>query len=72
MYMKKKEDDLIRNREIKAKRLIVDDVEALPRTEILIPSPAGYSLKCVFMEPHDSKKWVIICHGMTENKVNSY
>ena len=23
------------------------------------------------MEPYDTKKWVIICHGVTENKVNS-
>ncbi len=72
MYMKTKEDDFIRKREIEAKRLIVDDATALPRTEILLPSPAGYSLKCVFMEPHDTKKWVIICHGVTENRVNSF
>ncbi len=71
MYMKKKEDDFIRQREMKAKRLIVNDVEALPKTELLIPSPSGYSLKCVCMEPHDTKKWVIICHGVTENKINS-
>lgn len=71
MYMKKKEDDFIRNREIKAKRLIVEEVEALPKTEILVPSSEGYTLKCVFMEPHNTKKWVIICHGVTENKINS-
>lgn len=71
MYMKKKEDDVIRTREMEAKRLNIAKVESLPQTELLIPSPAGYSLKCVLIEPHETKKWVIICHGVTENKINS-
>lgn len=71
MYMKKKDEAFVRNREIKAKRVIVEELETLPRTEILIPSPGGYSLKCIFFEPYNTKKWVIICHGVTENKINS-
>ncbi|MFJ8245375.1 alpha/beta hydrolase [Peribacillus asahii] len=72
MFMKKKEDAFIQNREIEAKRFSVKEFEALPRTELLIPSPEGYSLKCVLIEPHNTKKWIIICHGVTENKINSF
>jgi uncharacterized protein len=71
LYMKKKEDEFIRNREITAKRLIVSEFNELPKEEIWVASPSGYELKCVFVEPHDTKKWVIICHGVTENKFNS-
>lgn len=71
MYMKKKEADFIQNREITAKRLIREDFDNLPKTEIWVSSPSGYSLKCLFIEPHDTNKWVVISHGVTENKVNS-
>ncbi|PEJ31089.1 hypothetical protein CN689_17505 [Peribacillus butanolivorans] len=71
MYMKKKEDDFIQNREIMAKRLIKEDFDTLPKTEIWVPSPSGYSLKCLFIEPFETNKWIIISHGVTENKFNS-
>lgn len=72
MFIKKKEDAFIQNREIEAKRFSIKEFEALPRTELLIPSPEGYSLKCVLIEPHDTKNWIVICHGVTENKINSF
>ncbi|MFJ8264886.1 alpha/beta hydrolase [Peribacillus asahii] len=72
MFMKKKEDAFIQNREIEAKRFSIKEFEALPRTELLVPSPEGYSLKCVLIEPYGTKKWIIICHGVTENKINSF
>ncbi|MFJ7746071.1 alpha/beta hydrolase [Peribacillus sp. NPDC097295] len=71
MYMKKKEDDFIQNREILAKRLIQADFDNLPKTEVWVPSPSGYPLKCLFIEPHQTNKWIIVTHGVTENKMNS-
>ncbi|WP_409301517.1 alpha/beta hydrolase [Peribacillus sp. SCS-155] len=71
MYMRKKKDDFIRNREISAKRLVEDDYDALPKAEHWVNSPSGYKLKCLFVEPNKSNKWIIICHGVTENKINS-
>lgn len=71
MYMKKKEDDFIKNREITAKRLDLAAFTRLPQTEHLIFSPAGYMVKAIFVEPYQHNKWVIICHGVTENKTNS-
>ena len=71
MYMKKKEDNSIKDREVLAKRFIQEDFDTLPKSEIWVPSPSGYSLKCMFIEPHPTNKWIIIAHGVTENKTNS-
>jgi uncharacterized protein len=71
MYMKKKEEDFIQNREITAKRLDMKRFAELPKSEITITSPSGYGLKCLFIEPNKTDKWIIISHGVTENKINS-
>ena len=72
MFMRKKEDTLIREREIQAGRLKIEDFQALPKTEVNVSSPFGYNLHCLFISPHPSnRKWMIFCHGITENKYNS-
>ncbi|PZX07762.1 hypothetical protein C7437_101884 [Psychrobacillus insolitus] len=71
MYMKKKEDDFILNREITSKRLDEVWYGGVNKTEKWIESKNGYSLKAVFVEPLKTKNYVIICHGVTENKINS-
>ena len=69
--MKKKEDDFILNREITSKRLDEVWYKEVNKTEKWIESKNGYSLKAVFVEPLKTKNYVIICHGVTENKINS-
>lgn len=71
MFIKKKEDNLIFNREKEAKRLNPVQFHKLPKREILIDSPFGYLLKAIVVEPHHTNRYVIISHGVTENKVNS-
>ena len=71
MFMKRKKDSFIKEREIKANRLIVEDFEALPKMSVSVQSPFGYSLDCLFVHPHSTNKWIIFCHGITENKYNS-
>ena len=71
MYMKKKEDDFIFNREITSKRLDEAWFQAVNKTEKWVESINGYSLKAIFIEPLETKNYVIICHGVTENKINS-
>ncbi|KIL44275.1 alpha/beta hydrolase [Jeotgalibacillus soli] len=71
MYMVKKEDALILEREINAKRLVPDRYDQLPKEEVWIHSPSGYQIKAVFIHPYPTKKYVIFCHGVTENKINS-
>ena len=71
MYIRKKDDDFILHRELAAGRLKPAKLFNLPRREVLIPSPFGYHLKAVLFEPHNTKKYMIFCHGVTENKINS-
>ncbi|MDF1507512.1 alpha/beta hydrolase [Robertmurraya sp. DFI.2.37] len=71
MYMKKKDDDFIIDREKSAGRLNTTSFEQLPKREILIASNFGYHLKAVVVEPHQTNKYMIFCHGVTENKFNS-
>ncbi|MFF2752627.1 alpha/beta hydrolase [Psychrobacillus sp. NPDC058041] len=71
MYMKKKEDDFILNREITSKRLDEAWFREVNKTEKWIESKNGYSLKAIFVEPLQTNNYVVICHGVTENKINS-
>ena len=36
-----------------------------------IDSPNGYPVKAIFLEPLKTNNFVVICHGVTENKINS-
>lgn len=72
MYMKKKDDNLILEREITAKRYDEYWYSQTPKSEKWIRSANGYPIKAVFLEPHDTNRFIVICHGVTENKVNSF
>ncbi len=71
MYMKKKDDAFILNREITAKRFDEVWYDTVRKNEKWITSPNGYPVKAVFLEPLDTSNFVVICHGVTENKINS-
>lgn len=72
MYMKKKDDDFILNREITAKRFDEVWFSLVRKTEKWIDSPNGYPIKAIFLEPLNTNNYVVICHGVTENKTNSF
>jgi fermentation-respiration switch protein FrsA (DUF1100 family) len=71
MYIKKKDDRFIYDREIKAQRFDEEWYTNCRKVEMLIDSPNGYQVKGVFLQPLDTKNTVIISHGVTENKMNS-
>lgn len=71
MYMKKKDEDFILQREKEAGRYNPDEFESLPKRIVDIPSPFGYTIKAVLVEPHQSNRYIIISHGVTETKINS-
>lgn len=71
MYLKKKDDAFILNREITAKRFDEAWFNIVRKTEKWIDSPNGYPVKAIFLEPLDTNNFVVICHGVTENKINS-
>ncbi|WP_342512501.1 alpha/beta fold hydrolase [Sporosarcina sp. FSL K6-1522] len=71
MFLKLKDADLIMKREILAKRFDEHWYETVRKEDMWIDSPNGYRLRAVFLKPLDTTKTVIICHGVTENKINS-
>lgn len=71
MYLKTKDADVILEREVLAKRFDEKWYETVRKEELWIASPNGYPLKAVFLKPLDTDRTVIICHGVTENKINS-
>ena len=71
MYMKIKDDDMIIQREKSAGRMNPDEFNTLKKRKITIPSPFGYPLKMLIVEPRVSKRYIIISHGVTENKISS-
>ena len=72
MYLKKKDEKLILERETSAKRYDEYWYANVTKSEKWIESDNGYPIKAIFLEPHDTNRYVIICHGVTENKVNSF
>src|SRR4051812_14719216 len=71
MYIKKKDDQYILIREKEAGRFNPDDFNHLTKREVTIPSPFGYELKMILVEPHQADCYIIISHGVTETKINS-
>jgi hypothetical protein len=71
MYIKKKNGEFILNREIDAGRINLEDFYSLPKRDVSIPSPFGYTIKAILIEPHPSNYYIIFSHGVTENKMNS-
>ncbi|MDQ0197408.1 alpha/beta hydrolase [Neobacillus ginsengisoli] len=71
MYMKKKDETFILEREKEAGRYKPDEFASLPKREIAIASPFGYTIKALLVEPYRSNRYIIISHGVTETKVNS-
>ncbi|MBB2483162.1 alpha/beta hydrolase [Bacillus sp. APMAM] len=72
IYMMKKDEKLIFDREVKAERIDPIHYEDLPKQEVWIDSPFGYLIKAIVIRPYpDRKKYMIFSHGVTENKTNS-
>ena len=69
--MRKKDERLIVQREKEAGRFNPEQFELLQKREVTIDSPFGYPIKALLVEPHDSNRYVIISHGVTETKINS-
>ncbi|WP_428909006.1 alpha/beta hydrolase [Niallia sp. Krafla_26] len=71
MYMKTKNDDVIIRREKNAGRMNPDEFNALKKRKVTISSPFGYCIKMIIVEPLVTNRYIIISHGVTENKLSS-
>lgn len=71
MFLKLKDSNFILEREIISKRFDEHWYETVRKDDMWIVSPNGYLLRAVFLKPLETARTVIICHGVTENKINS-
>lgn len=71
MYLQTKDSEFILQRETIARRFDRQWFETVQKDDMWIPSPFGYHLRAIFLRPLDTTRTVVICHGVTENKVNS-
>lgn len=71
MFLKLKDSNFILEREIISKRFDEHWYETVRKDDMWIESPNGYLLKAVFLKPLVTARTMIICHGVTENKINS-
>lgn len=71
LFFKLRDVEVIKRRETRAKRINLEEFKKLPQDDKLIPSRFNYSINAVFVYPNDTNKWVVLCHGVTENKVSS-
>lgn len=71
MYIKPKDPEVIVARESLAERFDKSWYEACDKQLLSIESPHGYTISGIFLKPLQTNNTVIICHGVTENKINS-
>lgn len=70
LFFKLRDVEVIIRRETRAKRLDINAFKKLPQDVVDIDSKFGYKLNTLFIKPNDTNKWVVICHGVTENKIS--
>lgn len=71
MFIKKKDNKDIIDRDSKFGLFNQQDYDSLDRRDFSIESQFGYSIKGSVFEPHATNKYMIICHGVTVNRLNS-
>lgn len=70
MYLKKKTEEEILERETK-QHFRLEQFEALQKEELYIASKFGYNIHGYYIPSGNSNKFMIFCHGVTVNKMNS-
>ncbi|HJE20187.1 MAG TPA: alpha/beta hydrolase [Aliicoccus persicus] len=70
LFFKLRDVEVIIRRETRAKRMDINAFKKLPQEVVDIDSKFGYKLNTIFITPNETNKWVVICHGVTENKIS--
>jgi fermentation-respiration switch protein FrsA (DUF1100 family) len=71
MYIKKKTDEEIIDRETNLGLYNQKDFDALQKQHFSIPSQFGYIIKGSLIAPYETNRYIILCHGVTVNRLNS-
>jgi uncharacterized protein len=70
-FIKKKSDKEIIDRETSFDLFNQEAFDALEKKHFSLPSQFGYSIKGSLIAPHGTNRYIIICHGVTVNRLNS-
>ncbi|MBM7701637.1 alpha/beta hydrolase [Metabacillus iocasae] len=71
MYIKKKTDDELIERETSEGFYQEQLYHNLPKQSFTIPSSFGYQLSGTVIKQNDDKRFIIFCHGVTVHSINS-
>ena len=71
MFFKLRDVEIIKRRETRAKRMNMEEYDKLPKDIVNVPSRFGYDISASFIYPNQTNKWIVICHGVSENKLSS-
>ncbi|WP_096153603.1 MULTISPECIES: alpha/beta hydrolase [Bacillus] len=71
MYIKRKTNEEIIERETTLGHYNEQEYAKLPKKPLTIPSPFGYDIYGELIPVEGSKKYMIFCHGVTQNTLNS-
>ena len=71
MYIQQKDPNFIKERELKAKRYDENWYNNCDKIALNVESPNDYTISAILLRPLKTSNTIIICHGVTENKINS-
>lgn len=71
MYIKKKTNEEIISRDTALGLYNQKDFDKLEKKNFSIPSQFRYSIKGSLIAPYKTNRYIIICHGVTVNRLNS-
>jgi uncharacterized protein len=71
MYIRKKTDEELLDREIKEGFYVEEVYQTLKKEPFSVLSPFGYILKGTVIEQYATNKFMILCHGVTVHSINS-
>lgn len=70
LHFKLVDNEKIIKREVRRKRLDIEYFNGLPKDDVCIPSNFGYDISTTFVYPNQTNKWIVLCHGLAENKIS--
>lgn len=71
IHISKKDENEIIERDGKLGHIKPLEWNTLPKREVSIPSPHGYSISAMVIKPHPTNKFIVFSHGVTESKMSS-
>ncbi len=71
IHIKKKNEKEIIERDTALNHINQESFHSMPKEEVWVPSPHGYNIHALVLRPNDTKRFVVLSHGVTESKMSS-